>query len=202
MPTENATLLDFIRHGEPVGGSRYRGNGIDDPLSAHGWQQLRDTTRMLHGWQRVISSPMRRCNEFAQWMAEQRGLPLEIRDDLREVGFGNWEGIARKQLREEHSAEFHAFYQDPVNNRPPGAEPLDAFSLRVGAVVDQLLQTYSGQHLLIVAHAGVIRAALGHVTRIPAVNWYRTAVDNAGLTRIAQDRYGLRMLAHNWRPSL
>jgi broad specificity phosphatase PhoE len=110
--------------------------------------------------------------------------------------------MTRARLRQERSDEYHAFYRDPVGRRPPGAEPLDTFSARVSVVFDQLLATYRGQHLLIVAHAGVIRAALGHVTRVPEINWYRTAVDNAGLTRFANDKHGLRLVAHNWRPSL
>jgi broad specificity phosphatase PhoE len=202
MPNDKLTLLDFLRHGQPVGGSRYRGSGIDDPLSDHGWQQVRDTTSALGGWQRIITSPMRRCAEFAHWFAEQRGLPLETQTALREVGFGEWEGITRAQLRQERRAEYDAFYQDPVGKRPPGAESLDAFSARVNAVIDHLLGAYPGEHLLIVAHAGVIRAALGHVTQAPAVNWYRTAVDNAAITRFSKDRHGLRLVAHNWRPSL
>jgi hypothetical protein len=28
-----ATTLDYLRHGQPVGGTRFRGNGVDDPLS-------------------------------------------------------------------------------------------------------------------------------------------------------------------------
>jgi len=202
MPTDDTTLLDFIRHGEPVGGRRYRGNGVDDPLSETGWQQLRETTAVLHGWQRIISSPMRRCIEFARWLSEQRGLPLDIEEDLREVGFGAWEGLGRDQLRKERNQEYQDFYRDPVNRRPAGAEALDSFANRVGTVFESLLDTHAGQHLLVVAHAGVIRAALGHVIQGPAINWYRTTVDNAGLTRFSKDRHGLRLVTHNWRPSL
>ena len=202
MPQENPTLLDYLRHGEPIGGSRFRGHGIDDPLSEKGWQQMRQTTAAIAGWQRIVSSPLRRCADFAQWLAEQNGLPLEIHDDLKEVGFGTWEGLTRGELRRDRAMEYDAFYQDPVNNRPAGAEPLDAFGDRVSAVFDQLIQTYPGQHLLIVAHAGVIRASLGHVTQAPAINWYRTVVDNAAVSRFVHDRRGTRLVTHNWRPSL
>ena len=34
------TTIDLIRHGEPVGGRKYRGQ-IDDPLSDKGWTQMR-----------------------------------------------------------------------------------------------------------------------------------------------------------------
>jgi broad specificity phosphatase PhoE len=202
MPHDEDTLLDYIRHGEPVGGNLFRGQGVDDPLSDKGWRQMRDTVENINGWQRIISSPLSRCAGFAHWLAEQRRLPLEIWDDLREVGFGAWEGLNRDQLRHDHAADYRAFFQDPVNNRPAGAEPLETFRTRIGAVFDRLLETYPGQHLLIVAHAGVIRATLGHVTQAPAINWYRTVVHNAAITRFIHDHQCAKLVAHNWRPSL
>jgi alpha-ribazole phosphatase len=202
MPEKGSTLLDYLRHGEPVGGSRFRGHGVDDPLSDKGWAQMRSTTAALRGWDRVISSPMQRCLEFARWLSGERGLPLEVIDDLREVGFGSWEGVQRDVLREEHSAEYEAFYADPVNCRPAGAEPLEAFAARIAAVYDDLARRHAGQRLLVVCHAGVIRATLGHVVRMPALNWYRTEVDNAAVSRFVHDRRGARLVAHNWRPAL
>lgn len=202
MSKADRTLLDYLRHGEPRGGSRFRGSGIDDPLSEKGWRQMRATAAEIAGWQRIISSPMQRCAEFSRWLAGERGLPLEFHPDLREVGFGAWEGVQRNRLRRERTVEYDAFYRDPVRNRPPGAEPLDAFGARVAAVFDRLREAYPGQHLLVVCHAGVIRATFGHVTQAPAVNWYRTKIDNAGITRFADDWRGPRLIAHNWRPSL
>ena len=55
------TTLDYLRHGQPTGGSRYRGHGVDDPLSELGWEQMRGTTEGIDDWQAVISSPMQRC---------------------------------------------------------------------------------------------------------------------------------------------
>jgi broad specificity phosphatase PhoE len=202
MSPMNSTRLDYLRHGEPVGGSRFRGNGVDDPLSEKGWQQMRTSTAAIDGWQCVVSSPMRRCLEFARWLATERSLPLEVQPDLREVGFGAWEGMGREQLRTQRAAEYDAFYRDPVHNRPAGAEPLTLFGARVATVFDHLVDAYAGQHLLIVCHAGVIRGTFGHVTQSPPINWYRTEVDNAAITRFVHNQRGAHLVAHNWRPSL
>ena len=196
-----STRLDYLRHGLPEGGSRYRGDGVDDPLSETGWAQMRATVAAVEGdWDRVISSPLRRCADFARWLAQARDLPLAIEPDLREVGFGAWEGRTRQELLDRAPEAYHAFYTDPVRNRPAGAEPLEAFGRRVAAAFERLAERHAGERLLVVAHAGVIRATLGHVLQAPPANWYRAAVDNGALSRFEHDGNGRRLLAHNWRP--
>lgn len=177
------TVLDFLRHGEPVGGRAYRGHGIDDPLSDTGWQQMWDAVGQQGPWQRIVSSPLLRCREFAQQLAGREGIPWEVDERLKEVGFGAWEGQTPDEIQASRPEEYAAFYQDPVNNRPAGAEPLAAFFARVAASFAELEQRYAGQHLLVVAHAGVIRAALAHALQTSAAAAYATKVANAGLTR-------------------
>lgn len=202
MPSTSATLIDYLRHGQPEGGQCFRGNGVDHPLSEIGWQQMLATAGAIDGWQRVLCSPMQRCLAFAESLAATRGLPMEVIDDLREVGFGSWEGIGRQQLKQQRNAEYRAFYDDPVNNRPPGAEPLNELGARVGRVFDMISERYAGEHVLVVAHAGVIRATLGHVTQMPPANWYRVQVDNAALSRFRIDDSRAQLIAHNWQPTL
>ena len=197
-----ATLLDYLRHGEPRGGSRYRGHSIDDPLSDNGWSQMRHTTAALCEWTHIVSSPLSRCRAFAEWLAQEHEVPLSIEQDLREVGFGSWEGRNRAELLRECPEEYHAFYRDPVDQRPAGAESLHDFGRRVADVFERLVQRHAGEHLLVVAHAGVIRATLGHVTGAPPASWYRAAVDNAAVSRFAHDGQRSKLVVHNWRPHL
>ena len=196
------TRLDFLRHGQPEGGNRFRGNGVDDPLSTEGWAQMRATAATIDDWQRVVSSPMQRCQAFAAWLSNERALPLSIETDLREVGFGSWEGTSRQELMTERREEYEFFYRDPVNNRPPGAEALADFGQRVGRAFERLLNTYEGERILVVAHAGVIRAAVGHVLASPPERWYRSDVANAALTRFEHDATNTRLVVHNWLPRL
>lgn len=194
------TRLDYLRHGLPEGGSRYRGNRIDDPLSERGWEQMRQSTAGLDSWDLIVSSPLQRCAAFAHWLGEARNLPVILEPELREVGFGDWEGLTRQDLLSTRAEEYHAFYRDPVNNRPNGAEPLPAFGERVGSAYEHLASSHQGQHLLVIAHAGVIRATLGHVMHAPPGAWYRAAVDNAALSGFERGPNGSRLLFHNWLP--
>jgi probable phosphoglycerate mutase len=195
------TLVDFMRHGEPVGGRRYRGDGVDDPLSENGWQQMWSAVGERVPWQRVVSSPLQRCHAFALALAEKHRLPLSVEQRFREVGQGAWEGLTPDEIVQRDPDAYAAFHQDPCRNRPPGAEPLDAFGRRVARALEELLSACPGEHVLVVAHAGVIRAALGHVLQADPLAWYRVRVDNAALTRFRRGPYGNKLEFHN-RPSL
>ena len=176
-------FVDLIRHGEPVGGRRYRGQ-LDDPLSELGWQQMWHAVGANRPWQRVITSPLARCRAFAQALAEADGVPLEVEPRFKEIGFGAWEGRSRDELQAELGTDLRRFYVDPEANRPAGAEPLEAFSVRVLAAWEEWTLRHGEERMLVVAHAGVIRAILAGVLAIPRRNYYQLNVDNAGLTRI------------------
>ena len=95
-----STTLDLMRHGEPVGGRRYRGQ-IDDPLSEKGWAQMRAAVGELAPWDRIVSSPLLRCRAFAEALASAHGLPLTLDERLKEVGFGAWEGKTAAEIEED-----------------------------------------------------------------------------------------------------
>lgn len=193
------TVIDLIRHGEPEGGRAFRGHGVDDPLSDKGWRQMWDTVGEECHWDVIVSSPMQRCRAFAERLGERHGLAVHIDCKLREVGFGSWEGCTPDQLQRDRRAEYDAFYLDPVHNRPEGAEPLHDFGHRVAAAIEEVMFAHATRRVLVVAHAGVIRAALGYAMQTEPATWYRTRVDNASLTRLRVTRYGLRLEFHNRR---
>jgi probable phosphoglycerate mutase len=184
------TLVDLIRHGEPTGGRRYRGNGADDPLSPLGWTQMRQALGDAAPWDQILSSPMTRCRLFAAELAGRHRLPLAIEPGFIEVGMGAWEGRAHTEIAAAEPAAYEALQRDPVGCRPPGAEPLDRLLARIARVYERQVTAYPGRHLLIVCHAGVTRAILGHLLRAEAERWYRLRVDYAGLTRIRHGRFG------------
>lgn len=177
------TLLDLMRHGEPVGGRRYRGQ-IDDPLSDTGWAQMRAATGEAAPWHCVVSSPLARCREFAETLAARHGLPLRCDDRLKEVGFGVWEGKSAAEIEAEAPGTLARFKADPIHARPAGAEPLGAFYERVAAALDDLLAEHAGRHVLLVGHAGVMRMALAWALEIPLDRAYRIEVATASVTRL------------------
>lgn len=191
------TIIDLIRHGEPEGGRAYRGHNIDDPLSEKGWQQMWSAVGTKAPWSQIISSPLIRCRHFAEMLAEKFSLPVSIDDRFKEVGFGRWEGRTPDMIKAENLTQYNAFYADPVNARPPGAENLITFTNRVSSAYIQAVNDHANQHILIVAHAGVIRAAIAHALQAPPLSMYHIKVHNAGITRIRHTQQGAMLELHN-----
>ena len=190
------TLVDLIRHGEPVGGRKYRGQ-IDDPLSDKGWQQMRDAVGDHHPWQAIVTSPLLRCSEFARELAQRHQLPLHTDLRWQEIGFGIWEGKTATQIKADDPDILQRFWLDPIAQRPSGAEPMQAFYDRVSAAWQDLLIQQAGQHTLVVCHAGVIRASLLYLLGIPLNHAFRIQVGNASITRIE-----LEQIQGQWFPRL
>jgi probable phosphoglycerate mutase len=184
------TFVDLIRHGEPRGGTMIRGVAADHPLSPLGWQQMRETVGDAAPWHQIVSSPLARCREFAAELAGRHQLPLVIEPQLHEISMGRWEGRQHREIARAEPEAFINFYRDPAVHRPPGGETLEALLARVGHVYDRLIEQYPGRHLLISAHAGVIRGILGHLLKAQPRHWYRIRIDFAGLCRVRHDRFG------------
>lgn len=187
------TIIELMRHGEPEGGRLYRGNRIDDPLSESGWRQMRSIVPDKPAWQRVVSSPMLRCRDFAEEVSGRFNLPLEIEFDLREVGFGSWEGRMPDEIKRTDQEGYDRFYRDPVNNRPDGAEPLQDFYQRSVDSVERLMRQYPGDHLLAVTHAGVMRAVATWLMKAPLASMYRLRINYATVYRVIAESGRLRI---------
>jgi alpha-ribazole phosphatase/probable phosphoglycerate mutase len=178
--------IDLMRHGEPVGGRRYRGR-IDDPLSEKGWAQMRAAVAGATPWTRLVSSPLARCRAFAEALAAEHGLALEFDARLMEGGFGEWEGRSAAEIEAVSPGAVARFKADPVGARPAGAEPLEDFHARVTAALAECVVRHAGEHLLVVGHAGVMRMALAWALQMPAAHAYRIEVAPATLTRLRID---------------
>lgn len=165
-PTADTSFLDLMRHGEPVGGPMFRGSK-DDPLSETGWQQMRAAVSASDCWDAVLTSPLLRCRQFAEEIASQRSLPLYVEPELREVGFGAWEGQTSQQIMIDYGDQLNAFWSDPTSTTPPEGEPIEAFYQRVTRASELWQHRLAGQRILVVCHGGVIRMLLADVLHIP-----------------------------------
>ena len=191
----NKTVIDCLRHGEPEGGRMYRGGGTDHVLSTSGWQMMRDRIETNNAdWSAIVSSPMLRCREFSEELARQRSLPLEVKENLREAGYGTWEGRTPADIIKHSEEKYWAFFDDPVKCRPENAEPLELFTPRINQALAEVLDTYQGQHILLVSHLAVTRAIIGNILGMPLASQQLIDMPFAGMLRVINDKKGLRIV--------
>ncbi len=158
------TTVDLLRHGEVEGGARLCGRS-DVALSAHGLQQMHAAVSGRAEWDRIISSPLRRCALFATELATRLAIPLAIEEDLQELDFGAWEGLTSAAAYAAAPQQLTTLWCDPAQATPPGGEPVSRFQARVTAAWQRLLHHHPGERLLLIGHSGSLRiillAALG-----------------------------------------
>lgn len=136
-------------------------------------------------WDAVISSPLRRCRSFASAWCEQQLLDLRIDSAWAEYDFGDWEGLTAKQIERHSPDALQAFYRDPINHPPPNAESFAHFAERIDAGLQRVLNDYAGHQVLIVTHAGVIRAVFSQLLNLQFVDSFRIEVPHGALSRFS-----------------
>lgn len=182
------TLL-LARHAETVwhAENRYAGAGSDIDLTPAGTLQA----ERLAGWVRsrgvaaVVSSPVRRAQETAEPSALAAGVPLEIVDDLREVGFGVAEGRTMAELDPDVVARFRA---DPQAHPFPGAEPLATAARRAVAALHSVADRHGAEApVLVIAHSTLLRLALCALLGLPLARYRQLfpRLSNVAITEIA-----------------
>ncbi len=192
------TIIDLLRHGEPEGGRMYRGCGTDHSLSKLGWQEMQASIKKRidendTNWSQIITSPMVRCHAYAKELGQQMNVPVEVVDTLVEANYGEWEGKTPSQIKQEFGEEYWDFYADPVNKRPRGAESLEKLNERVSASLTDLILRYKGQKILLISHAGVMRAVMGGVLKMPLASQQLINIPYAGMYRVLDERRGTRI---------
>jgi alpha-ribazole phosphatase/probable phosphoglycerate mutase len=177
------TVIDLLRHGEVAGGRKYRGQ-LDEPLTQRGWKQLRQTTANKQSWQHIITSPLRRCAEFANELSEITSLPLDNKAEFKEITFGLWEGKTAEELLTSDESTIKQYWNDPVNTTPPQGENLLEFEKRILNGWNNMLSEFQGKHVLLISHAGVMRVILCHVLGMPLTELFKLDIGLAKASRI------------------
>lgn len=166
------TTFVFLRHGEPVGGRIFRGSH-DDPLTDLGWIQLKKSVANVL-FDEIVSSPLKRCAEFAQLLHEKSGIPLNIDNNLKEMHLGDWEGLSVAQVNKRDAKALAAFWKAPHKNTPVNGEPFPNFEQRVLGAWERLNKKYTStkqsKKVLVVCHAGVMMVLLKEWLKIPLEN--------------------------------
>ena len=155
--------LLIARHGQTKHNLDHRYQGITDaPLNETGLNQAaRLADRLSSEKIDVIhSSDLLRCVQTADLLAKKHGLKINMDERLREISFGNWEGMSYQEINAQSPGLLEKWMNDPAHVSPPNGETLSELALRVKSAVDEMKFQHAEQTVLLVTHGGVIRTLL------------------------------------------
>jgi broad specificity phosphatase PhoE len=196
-------LVILVRHGqtdENVSG-RISGQG-PVPLNARGQEQARLAAEVLAplGITHIFSSPLVRARQTAEFLAERLQKSIEEIPDLREVGYGDWEGKTFNEMRTHPVA--HQVFHDPIKATFPNGESLLEVQQRGIRVIEWVRNTYPQGIVTVVSHGDVIRTALAHYLGMPFNEYRRLDLDNGAISVLELFDGWIRVKALNFVPQV
>ena len=163
--------LYLARHGRTPWNEVGRFQGCTDvPLDDIGRAQAAQLAQSLRDRvQAVVSSDLLRASESARIVCDALGVPLLALDaDLRERGYGVFEGLTRHECMREHPQVWAARERDR-NFEPPGGEARELVVKRMQRGLLSAVERLAGRHssALIVGHGSSLRMFLEALTEGP-----------------------------------
>lgn len=111
----------------------------------------------------LISSPLQRCRALAEALHPSP----RFEPELMELNFGEWEGRHWDQIGAE---ALDAWAADLLHHAPPGGESVAMLQARSITSLNALAAE-GLPACVVVTHAGVMRATVGHARGLPATEW-------------------------------
>lgn len=125
------------------------------------------------GMAQVCSSPLSRCKKLAEHLFPEKQVIYE--NDLQEIHCGEWEMLHWDAIPKEVIDPWMA---DFVNIRIPGGESYVQLHARVVACFEKIISMPGP--VAIIAHGGVIRSILSHITNTPLIDSFGAFSINYG----------------------
>ena len=158
--TNMSLKIYLLRHGETEYSQRgaYCG-ALDAELTAEGHQmaQAFAETYCSIRWTDIYVSPMKRAIATAQPLCSALELPMQIRDGLREIGYGAWEDREQDYVRKYYEQDYIRWQTDPAWNPPTDGETAIQIAARALPVITEIESRHKDGNVLVVSHKATIR---------------------------------------------
>lgn len=155
--------LYVLRHGQTAFSRENAFCGSLDPeLTSAGLEMAQAFAAAYRStpWTAIFCSPMLRTKATAEPLCEALGMELELRDGLKEINYGKWEGQSVETVSRDYHDDYIRWSADPAWYPPTGGELAVAIASRAMFVVEEIKHRYSTGNILIVSHKATIRIML------------------------------------------
>ncbi|HML09881.1 MAG TPA: histidine phosphatase family protein [Stellaceae bacterium] len=194
------TVFHLLRHGEHnVQGKICAGRMPGVVLSDKGRAEAEAAAQRLSSAEiaAIYASPMERTRETADILERHLSAPVTIRDDLAELDFGEWTGLTFDAVRKD--PRWPAWATHRSLSCIPGGETMRDVQRRVIEAVMEMSAQHPDDHIAVVSHGDVIRAALVFALGMPLDFYGRIEVGTGSLSTVRIDASGIRVIAINQR---
>lgn len=155
--------LYLLRHGQTeCSRHNYFCGSINSELTPEGIQMAKAfaSTYSSIPWMAIFSSPMQRTIDTAKPLSEAIGIKPELRDGLKEINYGKWEGKNPEKINVEYHDDYIRWSADPAWYAPTDGEMAITIAYRAMAVIEEIKQLYTSGNVLVVSHKATIRIIL------------------------------------------
>lgn len=125
----------------------------------------------------VYVSPLKRAIETMELL----GLQGEVREEVREISFGEMEGKTYDIYNKECPEEVKKWAEDPLHNAVPGGETIKEAYNRIVPFLEELIE--KDEDAIIISHEGTVRIAMSYIFDNPEY-FFRFKADNVSLSKI------------------
>lgn len=186
------TTVFLIRHGETPWNVLGKFQGSNDiALSEKGIVQAHQLKeRFKSTFDFIYSSPLVRAYETAKILASVNEKEALIAKDLREINFGEWEGLSLKEIQETYQEAFKLWKTDKVNAPLCGGDTsLKLASIRAKECILEIINKHKGDTIAIVAHGGILKAALIGLFQWDMDMYHKMILGNTAVCEIKFDDF-------------
>ena len=162
MERDNRVYL--LRHGQVKGYENFPVYGQTDvDLTEVGVIQMKQMAERLRLTEpkAIYSSDLKRSTTGARLIARHHDVPLYFLPELREMDFGDWEGLILSEIRRNFPEELQKREKDLINYKAPGkGESIAELSGRIETVFERIRAEQKGNDIVVAAHGAVNRVIL------------------------------------------
>lgn len=189
----STSKIYLIRHGEVESNRKNAYVGSTDlPLNAHGRRQAELLADYLADRQisAVYASDLKRAHETAEIIARRIGLEVHAIRELRELDYGDWEGVPEADVPKLYPDIFREWRKNPVEVRVPGGENVGELRDRAYSAFSRIVEQVLDGNLVIVAHKTSNRVLLCCLLGVDPDSYRQIGQGNSAINVIERRKDG------------
>ncbi|MCG8538729.1 MAG: histidine phosphatase family protein [Clostridia bacterium] len=194
--------LYLIRHGETEWNLRAKTQGCKNiQLSKRGILQGKLLGEKLkendEEYKKIFSSDLDRCYLTAKSIAKKLKIDIEINRGLREMSFGDWEGLTLEEIKKSYSKEYIRWRNEPCKASIPKGEDLKTVQERCLESVKDIIDKYDDGSIIIVSHGVAIKTIILGLLGLDLKHFYNITLSNASMNKLEFREYGPVLISLN-----